>query len=362
MDIRADAHWAWLEFVIGALLIGVAVVEIVISSSPFQRAEQGLSVEVTSTSLTDKASSFHLMVSHGSPKQPLDLAAFALGKRPVRQLSVYVYEDSRFPVADVAPTVPQGIFDHLSGELATRHYEASVAAVSAEDLARVLKDTTTAAGRVAVMMTGVIPANVFSSNVDLLTPWVQAGGLAVWGGGAIGFWSGENGQSLSTDDALGDAGTQRLLGSNVVEFPTTFGSRGDVESAFASALDLNYNFTGAGVFLDAIAAHGGLDLGWDSAQVTSVAYLPRGLGGFLIFGGEIPDEASVSVDLARILMSGAIYGTGQAASRHLTLSGSAAGQTVDWALPFPTPTSGLMLVAFDPSPDALYFYRRQIKR
>jgi hypothetical protein len=271
-----------------------------------------------------------------------------------------VYDDSRFPAADVAPTVPQGIFDHLSAELAARHYDPPVVPVSAEALANVLMDTARAPGRVVVMMTGVLPANVFSKNADLVSPWVQAGGVAVWGGGAIGYWTGRNGQPLSVDDALGEAGTQRLLGSNVVQYPTTFGRLGDVPSAFASALDESYNFTGAGVLLASITAHGGLDLGWDSGPFTSVAYLPRGLGGFLIFGGEVPDEASVSVDLARILMSGAIFGTGQAASKHLTLAGSATAEKVDWKLPFPATNSGIMLVAFDPSPDALYFFKRQL--
>jgi hypothetical protein len=362
MDIHTGGRWTWLESAVGVLLVGLAVAEIVISSSPVQRAEQSLSVDVRSTSLTDMTSTLDLSISHGSSHQPLDVAAFALGNRPVRQSSVYVYDDPRFPVADVAPTVAQGIFDHLSGELIARRYEPPVVAVSAEGLATVLTDAGAATGRVVVMMTGVLPANVFSNSTDLLSPWVQAGGVAVWGGGAIGFWSGRNGQALSTDDALGEAGTQRLLGSNAVLYPTTFGRLGDVQSPLASALDLTYNFAGAGVLLGSVVARGGLDLGWDSGQFTSVAYLPRGLGGFLMFGGEIPDEASVSVDLARILMSGALYGTGQAASQHLTLTGSATGETVDWRLPFAAPIGGIMLVAFDPSPDALYFFKRQIRR
>jgi len=361
MDLRAGAQWTWLETVISALLIGLVIAEIVISSSPVQLAEQSLSVDIRSASLTDEASTVHLAISHGLSDRNLDVAAFPLGDRPIRQSSVYVYDDSRFPAADVAPTVPQGIFDHLSGELIARQYSLPVVAVSAEDLANVLMDTATARGRVVVMMTGVLPANVFSRATDLVSPWVQAGGVAVWGGGAIGFWSGRNGQPLSGDDALGEAGTQRLLGSNVVQYPTTFGREGNVQSAFASALNITYNFTGAGVSLGSVTAHSGLDLGWDAGQLTSVAYLPRGSGGFLIFGGEIPDEASVSVDLARILMSGAIYGTGQAASKHLTLAGSATGETVDWSLPFPASIDGIMLVAFDPNPDALYFFKRQIK-
>lgn len=361
MDQRAGSQWTWLETVVGVLLIGLVVAEIVISSSPVERAEQSLAVDVRSASFTDQASTIQLKISHGSPRQELDVAAFPLADKPAPQLSVYVYDDSRFPAADVAPTVPQGIFDHLSAELAARHYEPPVVAVSAEGLAGVLLDTARASGRVVVTMTGVLPANVFSKDADLVSPWVRAGGVAVWGGGAIGFWSGRKGQALSSDDALGEAGTQRLLGSNVVQYPTTFGRLGDVPSAFASALDASYNYTGAGVLLGSITAHGGLDLGWDSGQLTSVAYLPRGSGGFLIFGGEIPDEASVSVDLARILMSGAIYGTGHAASKRLTLAGSATAETVDWKLPFPASNGGIMLVAFDPSPDALYFFRRQIK-
>jgi hypothetical protein len=360
MNVGIGSRWTWLESAIGALMIGVVVLEIIVSSSPVRRAEQGLTVDVRSTSQTDLSSTVQLAISHGLPHQSLDMAAFALGDRPIQQGSVYVYNDSRYPTAGVAPTVAQGVFDHLSGELVARHYELPVVAVTADALARVLMDTGTAPGRVVVMMTGVLPANVFATDTDLLSPWVEAGGVAVWGGGAIGFWSGRDGQVLSTGDARGEAGTKRLLGSNVVQYPTAFGRLGGVQSAFASALDLTYNYTSAGVLVDSVTARGGLDLGWLSGQFTSVAYLPRGSGGFLIFGGEIPDETSVSVDLARILMSGAMYASGPVASKHLTLADS--DITVDWKLPFITPNAGIMLVAYDPSPDALYFVKRVIKR
>jgi hypothetical protein len=358
MNVGSGSRWTWLESAIGALMIGVVVLEIIVSSSPVQRAEQSLTVDVRSSAQGDQSSTVQLAISHGSPHQSLDMAAFALGDRPVRQGSVYVYTDSRYPTAGVAPTVPQGVFDHLSGELVARHYELPVVAVTADSLARVLTDTGTAPGRVVVMMTGVLPANVFSADTDLLSQWVQAGGVAVWGGGAIGFWSGRSGQVLSTDDVIGEAGTKRLLGTGVVQYPTEFGRLGYVQSSFASALDLSYTYTGAGVLVDSVTARGGLDLGWLSGQFTSVAYLPRGSGGFLIFGGEIPDETSVSVDLARILMSGAIYASGPVASKHLTLADS--DVTVDWKLPFLTPTAGIMLVAYDPNPDGVYFTKHVI--
>src|SRR5260370_14545160 len=279
MDTRAGAHWTWLETVVGALLIGVVVAEIVISSSPVEQAEQGLSVDVRTASLADQAITVHLSISHGLSDRSLDIAAFALADKSIRQLSSHVYDDTPFPAADVGPTVPQGIFDHLSAELAARHYAPPVVAVSAEGLAGVLSDVARAPGRVVVTMTGVLPANVFSRDTDLVSPWVQAGGVAVWGGGAIGFWSGRSGQPLSSDDALGGAGTQRLLGSSVVPYPTAFGRQGDAQSAYGSALNLAYNFTGSCVLLRSITAHVGLDLGWDSRQLTSIAYLPRGPGG-----------------------------------------------------------------------------------
>src|SRR5207248_1704651 len=99
--------------------------------------------------------------------------------------AVYVYDDLKFPSAGVGPTAVQGIFDHLAGELLAHNYPAPVAELTATNLLQVLKATGRAASTTIVLMTGVLPANVFSPNIDYLSPWVRAGGLAVWGGGTI---------------------------------------------------------------------------------------------------------------------------------------------------------------------------------
>jgi hypothetical protein len=354
--MSASARWAWLEVFLGAVLVGLAVAEIVLYSPPVERVEQSLSVHVKSVRSAGQTTSIQLAITHGSSDQSVQVAAFPLSIRSVRKPSIYVYADGSYPTAGVAPTVALGVFDHLDAELIARGYTQPVAGVTAGQLADVLRDTSKASERMVVMMTGVLPAGIFSEKVDLLSPWVMAGGIAVWGGGGtIGYWSGASGQPLTAANTVGEAGTGRLLGSGVVQYPTVFGREGTVQSSFGAALDISYRFASDGVLRDSVLSRGGLVLGWYSGPFSSVSYLPRGLGGYLIFGGEIPDEVSVSVDLATIVLSGAIAGAGPVAVRQIQLNGMANNTVVDLDLPFATPQSGIMLVAFDPSPGGVYF-------
>ncbi len=348
-------HWAWLEVFLAVVLIGLAVAEFVLYSPPVQRIEQSLSVSVKSARSTAQMTNIQLVITHGSADRFVQVAAFPLSVRSVRQPSIYVYADGSYPTAGAAPTVALGVFDHLDGELVARHFPRPVAGVTASELADVLRDTSKASQRMVVMMTGVVPAGIFSATVDLMSPWVMAGGIVVWGGGAIGYWSGAAGQPLTAADAIGEAGTTRLLGPGVVQYPTTFGREGTVHSGFGSALNVSYRFTSVGVLRDTVLARGGLGLGWYSGPFSSVSYLPHGHGGYLIFGGEIPDEASVSVDIATIVLSGAIDGTGPIAFEQIKLPGTESTSTVGWELPFSSPSDGIMLVSFDPSPDGVYF-------
>jgi hypothetical protein len=356
MKISGNVRLTWLEVLVGCLLMGLIVVEFLVYSPPIQRIENSLTISGQSVRQSDQSTTVRLAIS-GASDQDLRVLAFPLSDKTVRQLSIFVYDDPSFPVAGVAPLVAQGVPDHLDGELLAHHYGGSFTRVTASELATVFRDTGQAGDRVVVMMTGVLPATVFALKADLVSPWVLAGGTLVWGGGAIGFWSGVGGQSLSATNALGEAGTERLLGSGVVQYPTTFGRTGTSRSSFGSALDVSYRFASAGVLRDPVLARGGLALGWYSGPFSSVSYLPRGQGGYLIFGGEILDEASASVDLTRILLSGAIYAAGPVAFKEIRLSKANSSSVVDWELPFAVPKAGVMLVAFDPNPDSIYFSR-----
>ena len=355
MKMSGDVRLTWLEVLVGCLLIGLIVVEFLVYSPPIRGLENSLTVS-GSVRQSGQSTTVRLAIS-GASNQDLRVVAFPLSDKTVRQPSVFVYVDASFPVAGVAPLVAQGVPDHIDGELSAHHYAGSFTRVSASDLAGVFRDTGRAGDRVVVVMTGVLPALVFSPKVDLVSPWVQAGGTVVWGGGAIGFWSGVGGQPLAAKDAVGEAGTDRLLGGGIVQYPTTFGRVGTSQSSFGTALDVSYRFASAGVLRDPALARGGIALGWYSGPFSSVTYLPRGQGGYLIFGGEILDEASASVDLTRILLSGAIYAAGPVAYKELRLSKAKPSSVLDWELPFAVPKAGVMLVAFDPNPDSIYLSR-----
>jgi hypothetical protein len=350
-----NAGLRWLEALLGVLLVGLIGGELLVYSAPLKQAERTLDVTVESIQSNAQSTRVRLNVAHGSSDSDVRLAAFPLAKNPAESRSVFVYDDAAYASAGVGATTVQGVFDHVAGELLARQYTRPIVGLSAAGLGDVLKATGQAGNRVVVMMTGVLPTTVFSRQLDLVSPWVQAGGLAVWGGGAIGFWSGVAGQPLTAKDAVGETGTEVLLGRGILRYPTQFGRIAGTPSAFATALGISYKFASAGVLRDPVLARGGLSLGWYSGAFSSLSYVPEGLGGYLIFGGEILDEIAVSVDLVRILLANAIYGTGQVVSKDLQLSEAPQSSVVNWDIPFSVPDGGAMFVAFDPNPDGIYF-------
>lgn len=355
VEMPRHADLRWLEALLGVLLIGLIVGELVIYSAPVKQAEHTLQIGVASIQSTSLSTSLRLNVAHASSDSDVRLLAFPLAKSPSNSRSVFVYDDAAYASAGVSPATVQGIFDHLTGELAARQYAKPVVGLSATGLVDVLKATSQAGDRVVVMMTGALPSRAFSRQIDLLSPWVEAGGLVIWGGGAIGFWSGVAGKPLTATNVIGESGTERLIGRGVLRYPTRFGLIGGTQSAFANALGISYRFSGVGMLWDSVVAQGGLNLGWSSGAFSSVSYLPHGRGGYLIFGGEILDEGAVSVDVVRILLANAIYGTGQVVARDLQLSGIPQSSVVKWDVPFPAPQNGIMFVAFDPNRDGVYF-------
>jgi len=359
--MRINFRWTWVEVLLCVLLVVVAAGEILIYSAPVIRPEQSLGVTVKSVSSAGPSIRLQLAVLHSPADSAIKLAAYPLAKRTdLTQPAVFVYSDGDYPTAGIAPTVAQGVFDHLKGELSAREYRGDVTGVTASELTDVFKDTSKASNRMAVMMTGVMPDKLFSRTIDLVSPWVQAGGTLVWAGGAIGYWDGSRGQALSSTNVVGESGTKRLLGSGVIQYPTSFGRQGTVRSDWASALDLGYKFTGGGLIRDTVTARGGVALGWYSGLYTSVGFLPRGSGGYLIFGGEVPDEASIAVDLTKIVMSHPTLSSGPVAGKLVPLSSASSSATVDWNLPFNAPNGRIMVIAFDPSPDGVYFASQSV--
>lgn len=350
-------------------LCGVAVLtalvfgEFLIFSPPMQRLENTLKIDVRAVAATPSSTTVHVGITGRSPNQGVRLAAFPLSRRPITQPAIYVYDGLSYPTAGVVSTAVQGVFYNLAGDLRAHQYAGSIEAVSADGLIDVLRATSQASGRAVVMMTGVLPAGVFSKSTDLLSPWVQAGGLVVWGGASIGYFSAMSGRSLAASAAisLGERGPERLLGKGVLAFPWVNQRAGDVESEFASALGLTFKFTAAGIQRNAVLGRGGLVLGWSSGSFPSVAFLPQGQGGYLLFGGEILNAAEdVSHDVAQILLSSALSAAGPVATTEIPPTAIGVSSDFGWDLPFVPAKGGIMVVAFDTDANGIFFYRKTI--
>jgi hypothetical protein len=351
-----------LEAAVAVLLLALIWGEFLIYSPPVESLQRNIEVRVQALTFAQDTSTLQVSISADYRPQSIRFAAFPLLTSNIRQPNVFVFNDAQFPTAGVVATAVQGVFDHLAGELETREYSGTVNAITAPELAQVLSATNQASGRAIVLMTGVLPANVFSRKVDLLSPWVKAGGLVVWGGGTIGYYSCEQGQSLAASASLsyGEKGAQLLLGSGVATFPFIVQRTADTPSVFANALGINYRLTSAGIVRNKAIARGGLALGWLSGAYSSITYLPAGHGGYLLFGGEILDEGAVAQDLAQILLSSATAAFGPVTSTQVNLSRDQATASFNWSLPFVPGPAGIMVAAFDPDPNGVVFVRRVI--
>lgn len=350
----------WLQVGVVVVLLALSASQLVIYSPPIAGIERTLAVNASIVASTSTSTTIDVEVTHASSDKQLRLVAFPLSSAPPQQREVYVYSDSAYPIASVAPTVAQGVFYHLAGELLIRNYSRPVVQLNTSDLLDLLRATGEAKNTAIVMMTGVAPAEAFSRRADLIGPWVMAGGLMIWGGATIGYYSARAGSSLvnSSSISYAEMGPSVLLGKGVATFPWVTQRAGSTASAYATALGIKYSFTSAGIRGGMALALGGRLIGWLTGQFSSVTYLPRGQGGYLLFGGEIQDEATLASDLAQILLSGVIAGAGPVAARDINLAALAPTSRTHWEVPLGSTTHGMIFVAFDPSLDGAFYYSR----
>jgi hypothetical protein len=353
-------HFTGLELFLLLVLVVLTGLEIAIYTPPAQHVIHRLGVSVLATQVTGSQTAIRYSVSHGVGDQRLRLLAFPLSTRPVINRSVFVFVDSAYATANTIPTAGQGVFDNLSGDIRSASPGIPVRSVNASELKSVMLDTNHADDRLVALMQGVLPSTVFSLNTDLVSPWVQAGGIVVWGGGTIGYWSATANRSLRSADIIGPGGTDRLLGKAIIAYPSADFRIATKQSDLASGFNVIYTFASSGLLRSSLLSHGGLDLGWDGGPYTSVGFLPRGSGGYLIFGGEIEDEIAVSRDLSVILLLHGTSAQGPTAYQDLALSGDSQATVGTWRVPFAPGHSGLLFGAFDPNPESVMFWSQVI--
>jgi hypothetical protein len=359
------SYFRFLEILLVLFLLGTVGAEVAMLSPPVSTHVRTLSADARIGALDSHSVTLAVRITHGAADEKLHLVAFPAPAASAEERRVYVYYDGAYPTASVDPLAAQGIIDNLAGELLVRHYSQSIVPISEASLVDVLQRTQDATSEVIVAMTGVMPSSVFSRGVDQLTPWIRAGGLLVWGGAAIGYYAASKNQALSSaplrnGPSLAERGTEMILGAGIATFPWHPQRSATMTSPVGSALGIQFQLTSGGIKSGAVLARGGQILGWYDSQYSSVTYLPLGAGGLLIFGGEILDAASVSRDVAHLLVSRAIYGSGQIAAKDIRLSDIQSTAVIQWSLPFGPSNKGITFIAWDPASDGAFYFQRDL--
>ena len=293
-----------MALVLAVLSLSVAAIAEVGAYAPMLTADT-TRLTVTSVDRVGNSSDLHATVAVARDEEGLRILAVPVARRPVDR-RVTVYLDPVYPMSGSDLRTTQGIYDHLSAELDIRRYPEPVSTTDAAGLAALLSNVNAAPFNAIVVTTGVFPFNVFSRSVDLVTPWVRAGGLLVWGGAPIGYYSGHPGLALDPSDAgtnLRDLGPSLLLGPQTTVLHYVPGREAPVSTTIATALGLEYRGTSAGIRSADVGSRGATLLGWADGSFSSITYFPTGKGGLLVFGGDVFDEVILAHDLTLTLMS-----------------------------------------------------------
>lgn len=289
-----------------------------------------------------------------------DVVAFASsGRRTVR--SVVFFEDIAYPESGSTWSEVVGVQDNLEALATAAKVPWHFATVSTAGLRRLLQRPRKAAGTVLVMTSGVLPTAVFSRTIDLIRPWLEAGGILVWSGDLPGYYASgpapqvatvsEVGRGASSQrvihfspevQVLGVGGADRLLGSSAGLTLGRWYAPAERPSAWATALRLVYPYVHFGPSLEAVSARRAAALGYENGSTVSSSFVSVGRGGVLLFGG-FTFASVVASDAARILESGALAALGSPATA-LLQPGSHRLLTVS----VPPGARRLVVVSFNP--------------
>jgi hypothetical protein len=112
----------------------------------------------------------------------------------------------------------------------------------------------------------------------------------------------------------------------------------------AAALQLRYIQASSGLVTSVLDSSGGLDLGFRAGGVTSIAFLPHGRGGYLLFGGRVDDPSVIANDIGRLLLSNILISNGRFAIANIRAAGTTPATAV-LHVNVPRSTRRVMLVA-----------------
>lgn len=256
----------------------------------------------------------------------LDLVAVPIYSQAF-QRPIYIYYDEKYPSSFSSDFAEVGLIDHLGFLLESNHYQGEITIVNATELKKVLQNNPQS---IVIMTSGVLPDTVYGNETNLVTPWLDQGGIMFWVGDEFGAYSGHFEQPVKWYQGLDtQVGQQRILNFTLIQGPTSpTNSYANISSTLSTELGLNYVDVTYGPTIGVILQHGGLVLGkiWEGqSERTSIGAVRVGNGWLIIFGGELGNTRAidgddiVASDIFHIVYSSILFSDGNIAFSSIPL-------------------------------------------
>lgn len=206
-----------------------------------------------------------------------------------------------------------GTYQNLAAELNVVAPGVRLTMVDAQQLAAAIVNRPTAPKRTLIVdVSGTLPNTVWGAGGSgNLVPWLMGGGLLAFAGAVPGRYSVGKGVVISTVvDGKSVLSPHVVIVHNGILLPAGVVGSTDLshtpatrQSGWSAALGTSYLDDSVQIFSRAVIANGGAVLGRTSHGLTSEAFIPRGQGGVLVFGGNaFPSQTGlISTDLARLV-------------------------------------------------------------
>jgi hypothetical protein len=310
--LRADGRWmrssaiamtriprpsAWTVVVVAAVfaLSAESLLAVRASQSP------PLQVDITVSTGPPNGLSGRFTLTSGLYPLSAHLALVPGAIRHMTDPTVLYFADSTYPSLYAPVNDVIQMEARIASYLRLIGSNAQIQVVSGPDLPAALFEHPTAF--LVFLGQGVLPDSVFAPGDSLIHDWVVEGGTLVWAGGPLAYWEGHPIPTGFYYDSLKWWGQQDLAGFPLtdvspvanasVEPATTYSTN---ESSLGAALGLSYPGIPSGANVTEVTTHHGVVLGSIAgsldapgvrAPVSSLVYVPDGLGSIFYFGGAL---------------------------------------------------------------------------
>lgn len=337
------------------LLVVLLVAEVLIYFPP---AQVGITSSISVIHVANETFSGALSIK--SSYSTAFNATWTVSSGNAAEATIYFYYDAAYPSSWSLPVWSYGLRQHIASILGARGLFPRIVVLNATQLSSFLQSPSQP-GSLLIMPTGVLPATIFTKTTNELAPWIRAGGLLVWFGDTIGYYSGQPNTPLNYSSPANpaEAGVAQFVNVSIFGSNYALYTNSSVTSA-AYGFTYSYSLGHDGIDLQMLQDEGGEVLGELAGNYTNAARIPLGKGAIDYFAVPLThDVTQMSVAIANMLESGVL--TGPFAPLGVTSIGVPAGREIGRTLnitapflPWANATSEICLLVYQTGYLAIY--------